>query len=132
MAGRFRVSAKAVIIVSGRVLLTRTPRKLWELPGGKLDPREAPEVGLLREIREELGIPVDIGEVVDCALRPKPRARDVLMVAYLCSTSAPLEKLRLSREHNRASLFPPCEIAALRMDQVYKRAIGKGFERIRG
>nr|WP_281494173.1 8-oxo-dGTP diphosphatase MutT [Jannaschia sp. S6380] len=64
------VSAAALIDRDGRVLLARRPEGkelagLWEFPGGKVEPGETPEVALVRELREELGI-----ETWDSCLAP--------------------------------------------------------------
>ncbi len=55
------VSAVALVDVEGRVLLAQRPEGkslagLWEFPGGKVEPGESPEVALIRELKEELGI----------------------------------------------------------------------------
>jgi mutator protein MutT len=54
----------AVLRRNGRILLChRTPRRqafpnLWGLPGGHIDPGEAAESALVRELAEELGITI--------------------------------------------------------------------------
>ncbi|WP_428484444.1 bifunctional GNAT family N-acetyltransferase/(deoxy)nucleoside triphosphate pyrophosphohydrolase [Rhodopila sp.] len=57
------VAACALVDLDGRVLLARRPEGkkmagLWEFPGGKLNPGETPEAGLIRELKEEIGIDV--------------------------------------------------------------------------
>lgn len=57
------------LVENGRLLLARRAfppelAGLWELPGGKVDPGETPEDALVRELREELGIEVTVGEPV--------------------------------------------------------------------
>src|SRR6266852_3420763 len=58
------VAAVALIDADGRVLLAERPQGkhlagLWEFPGGKVQPGETPEVALIRELAEELGIDVE-------------------------------------------------------------------------
>jgi 8-oxo-dGTP diphosphatase len=55
--------ACALIDADGRVLLAQRPPDksmagLWEFPGGKIEPGERPELSLIRELKEELGIVV--------------------------------------------------------------------------
>jgi len=59
----------AVIRKRGRVLIARRPLGgmlggLWEFPGGKKKHRESLEECLQREIREELGIEIVVGQLV--------------------------------------------------------------------
>lgn len=40
-------------------------RGMWEFPGGKLEVGETPRQAVVREIREELDVTVEVGELID-------------------------------------------------------------------
>lgn len=53
----YRVSVKALIRDEAcKVLVVKENQDTWSLPGGGIDHGEVPEVALLRELKEELGV----------------------------------------------------------------------------
>ncbi|HEY4013457.1 MAG TPA: (deoxy)nucleoside triphosphate pyrophosphohydrolase [Polyangiaceae bacterium] len=120
--------AAGVVIEDGRVLLSQRKRGThlegaWELPGGKVEPGEDPRDAVRRELREELGIDVTVGEIMDVTFHlyaeaqkavlllfyeaarapgsPEPRAIEVAAVAWAGADS--LDPAR----------FPPADVAVL-------------------
>ncbi len=121
-ADRFPVSVKGVVFGGARVVLLRNERDEWELPGGKLEPGESPEVCLVREIREELGLCVTPGPVLDVWVYRIAAGADVLVVTYGCYAE-PLAGVTCSAEHRAVELFGLDEIARLPMPEGYRKSI---------
>jgi len=61
----FLVSIKGVLVEAGRVVLLENERGEWELPGGRLKPRESPETCLVREFAEEVGPVLEVARIID-------------------------------------------------------------------
>lgn len=85
-----QIVVAGALISDGRVLVAQRARPpelagLWELPGGKVAPGESDAEALARELQEELGVDVAVGERlgVDVMLSPTMTLR-----AYLVYLSA--------------------------------------------
>ncbi len=77
----------AVLVENARVLVTQRKAGThlagaWELPGGKLLPGEDPRAGLRRELREELGIDVSVGEILDVTFHEYPDADKAVLLMF--------------------------------------------------
>jgi 8-oxo-dGTP pyrophosphatase MutT (NUDIX family) len=119
---RFPVSVKGVVIRGGQVVLLKNERDEWELPGGKLEPSESPQVCVVREIAEELRLQVEPSALLDTwVYRITPEVR-VLIVTYGCSETVEVEAV-LSHEHKQLRWFPLSHVPGLRMPEGYKASI---------
>src|SRR5437762_2352279 len=108
------VAAVALIDPDDRVLLAQRPAGkhlagLWEFPGGKVHAGETPEVALIRELAEELGI-----DVAASCLAPFTFASHaypefhLLMPLYLCRKWS---GIALPREGQRLKWVRPAQLA---------------------
>jgi 8-oxo-dGTP diphosphatase len=85
------IVAAGVLIEAGRVLLTQRKAGAhlagaWELPGGKVEEGEDPRDALCRELDEEVGIAVEVGDVLDVTFhRYTDAGRTVLLLFFLVS-----------------------------------------------
>lgn len=83
--------AAGAILEGGRVLLTRRKagthlEGLWELPGGKVQPGEDPREALRRELQEELGIDVTVGEILDVTFHRYEEAQKAVLLLFFEAT----------------------------------------------
>jgi A/G-specific adenine glycosylase len=79
----------AIIRKNGRILITQRPHEgllggLWEFPGGKRHDGESLPECVAREIREELGIEITVGEPL-VAVRHAYSHFRITLHAFLCT-----------------------------------------------
>ncbi|MGB7747612.1 MAG: 8-oxo-dGTP diphosphatase MutT [Verrucomicrobiia bacterium] len=78
----------ALIFRSGKLLITQRLAEahlggLWEFPGGKRAPDETFEQCLVREIREELGVEISVGELFESVTHAYPE-KTVHLKFFVC------------------------------------------------
>lgn len=109
----------AVIEQDDRFLLTRRQAGvhlagMWEFPGGKIDADETHPAALARELREELDVDVEIGELIFETTHTYPE-RNVALFFYRCRLKGaprPLlgQEMRWVARNDLAALpFPPAD-----------------------
>lgn len=82
---------------------------LWEFPGGKVEARESPRDALTREIREELGIGIEVGSWLGRG-ESIVGDREIVLDVY---AAARVEGDPVSREHAQLRWIGPGDIDAL-------------------
>lgn len=118
------ISVKLVIDIDGSIPLLKNERDEWELPGGKLEVGEAPEICVEREVLEELGLTVKVESIIDTWVYEITPKRHVFIVTYGAHYSGS-ETANSSNEHKALSVVPFEEAQRLHMPEQYKNSMRK-------
>jgi 8-oxo-dGTP diphosphatase len=134
------VGVGAVVVDRGRVLLVRRGteplRGQWSLPGGLVEVGEALTAALVREVREETGLIVEVVELVeliDRIHREDERVRYHYVIAdYLCRVVG--GSLRAGSDASDVRWTERAEWnshSSLSLDPIAVRVIEAGWQRAR-
>jgi 8-oxo-dGTP diphosphatase len=109
---RIRVVA-AAILRDGRVLAARrgpgmSLPGMWEFPGGKVEPGEDDRAALRRELREELGLDVEVHELLASAVHDYPHISIDLVLWSASTTGDPV-----AHEHDAVRWLAADELGAV-------------------
>lgn len=132
------VGVGGVVVQGGRALIVKRahePRKgEWSLPGGLVELGETLIDAARREIKEETGLDVDVGEVVEVFDRVHHldgRVRyHFVIVDYLCHPTG--GTLRAGDDAEQVAWVTAEELSGYGVNEFATRVIRRGLERARG
>jgi len=129
------VGVGGVVISNGRALLVRRGgpplEGQWSIPGGMLEVGETLLEGVRRELLEETGVEVRVGELIEVFERinldgkGKPRYHFVVL-DYLCD--AVTGEARAGSDVTAVAWAKPEELATYALTETATRVILKAFE----
>jgi 8-oxo-dGTP diphosphatase len=131
-------SVVAVIVDDAeRVLLTRRAVKpfqgLWVMPGGKIDLGEPILSALHREVREEIGIDVVVGGLIEVFehVAPGPENDHFVILYYRCRPATRAEVVPNPAEVAEARWVPRGELGAYAVPEGTRFILGALFPELR-
>jgi 8-oxo-dGTP pyrophosphatase MutT (NUDIX family) len=111
----------------GRVLLVEPSYKpYWEIPGGAVEAGESPYAAAVREIREELGLPVRPGRIVVVDwVPPRPDRTEGVMLVFDGGVLTPerAARIRLPAEELRGWAWCTDREAGERLSEPLARRV---------
>ena len=121
----------SIIHQDGKILATQRGygeyKGLWEFPGGKMEPGETEEQAIVREIREELNVEIEVEKKV-CTVEYDYPAFHLTMHCFWCNIRSGVLELK---EHQSAKWLTTSEwksVEWLPADVLVIDALRKSFQ----
>lgn len=120
-----RVTTKGLIRDDDKIFMVRDQAGNWELPGGKIEFGESPEITLKREFLEELGVNnVEIGKIINVwDFTTKANQNDYHFVVLVYECKADLSNIKISDEHIEYKWIDLKDIDKYPMRDGYKETL---------
>jgi 8-oxo-dGTP diphosphatase len=119
--GIIRNSDGEILIVK-RHPKSKTDPEMWELPGGKVEKGEHFADALVREIKEETNLDVNVGDFCEAIQNDYPHKRTVQLMMYLDDINGSVE---ISDEHTQFKWASMDEIRSLELSTSFKKVLKK-------
>ncbi len=113
---------------SGEILIvkrhpkSRTDPEMWELPGGKVEKGEHFADALVREIKEETNLDVNVGDFCEAVQNDYSHKRTVQLMMYLDDVEGSVE---ISEEHTEYMWASIEKIESLELSSSLKKLLEK-------
>jgi 8-oxo-dGTP diphosphatase len=126
------VGVGAVVLIEGRVVLVRRAHPpmegQWTLPGGTVELGETLEAALVREMREETGLDVEVGAVLEVFDRVErdPDGRVLfhhVIVDYACRAIG--GALGAADDAAEVALADPADLSGWALTPIARRVIAR-------
>ncbi|MCW9035267.1 MAG: NUDIX hydrolase [Rhodospirillales bacterium] len=126
------VSCKVIITLDSKVLLLKKKGKWWDLPGGKLDEGEELEQTAVREVKEETGLKVTVGDILSCRLQKRDDANHRVFIFYHSKLKEKPAKIRLSDEHVEWGFFSAKDMKDMYLNDIQRIGLKESIKKIEG
>lgn len=113
---------------SGEILIvkrhpkSKTDPEMWELPGGKVEKGEHFADALVREIKEETNLDVNVGDFCEAVQNDYSHKRTVQLMMYLDDVEGSVE---ISEEHTEYMWASIEKIESLELSSSFKKVLEK-------
>lgn len=128
----------AIIVDKDKILIVQRSQTedifpgLWELPSGKVEEFEKPEEALIREVKEETALDIEIfkvfGDFEYQALK-NSQMRQIKQINFLV-TAKNIDQLKLSSEHQAYKWISQEQINDFDISDQIKKVLRQAFDQL--